>query len=254
MRALPLAVSLLFAAATLPAGAEAPITAQVSYSADFTMETADGAFSGKLNVAPGKERREDFAAGGEAMISIRRDDLGKTWILMPSERMYMEVGALGMGSSDEGGAGSRAASPEEYETQMTQEGREEVNGMMTNKSKVIMTGKDGSKMGGFWWMTDDGILVKMDVIALAEGEKMRMKRELTNLQIGPQDEALFEIPEGYNSMMMGMGAGMLGIPGMGGGAEEPATDEDGPPQEGEEQPKKKGFGLGTLRGVLDAVQ
>jgi hypothetical protein len=254
MRSLPFAASLLFAVATLPAGAEAPTAPQIAYSADFTMETADGAFSGKLNAAPGKERREDFVTGGESMISIRRDDLGKTWILMPSERMYMEIGAMGMGSGDEGGAGSRAASPEEYETQMTDEGREEVNGLMTNKSKVIMTGKDGSKMGGFWWTTDDGILVKMDVLALAEGEKMRMKRELTNIQIGPQDDALFEIPEGYNSMMMGMGAGMLGIPGMGGAAEEPATGEEGAAQEAEEQPKKKGFGLGTLKGVLDAVQ
>jgi membrane protease subunit (stomatin/prohibitin family) len=83
---------------------------------------------------------------------------------------------------------------------------------------------------------------------------MRMKRELTNIQIGPQDDALFEIPEGYNSMMMGMGAGMLGIPGMSGAAEEPAAGEEGAAQEGEEQPKKKGFGLGTLKGVLDAVQ
>jgi hypothetical protein len=246
-----LAMSLALAVITLPAGAQIPGSTDVSYSADFTMETADGAFSGKLNVAPGKERREDFVAGGDTMISIRRDDLGKTWILMPSERIYMEMGAMGAG--DETGAGSRAPSPEEYETQMTDEGREEVNGVMTNKSKVIMTGKDGSKMGGFWWMTDDGILVKMDVIALADGEKMRMKRELTNIVVGPQEDALFEIPEGYSSMMMGMGAQMLGIPDMGGTTEEPAAGSDADAAE-EEPPKKKGFGFGALKDVLDAVK
>lgn len=250
--AMPLTMSLLLAVAALPAGAQVPGSADVSYSADFTMETADGAFSGKLNVAPGKERREDFIASGDTMISIRRDDLGKTWMLMPSERMYMELGAMGAG--DEGGAGSRAPSPEEYETQMTDEGHEEVNGMVTNKSKVIMTGKDGSKMGGFWWMTDDGILVKMDVIALADGEKMRMKRELTNIVVGPQDDSLFEIPDGYSSMMMGMGAQMLGIPGMGGAPEESAAGEEAGEAAEEEQPKKKGFGFGTLKDVLDAVQ
>jgi hypothetical protein len=89
----------------------------------------------------------------------------------------------------------------------------------------------------------------MDVIAIDEGEKMRMKRELSNIVVEPQDNALFEIPEGYNSLMMGIGAGMLGIPGMGGTADEP-EDEDAT---ADEEPKKSGFGLGTLKDVLDVV-
>jgi hypothetical protein len=196
-------------------------------------------------VVPGKERREDFIEGGETMISIRRDDLGKTWILLPSEQMYMELNA----GAPQGETNSRAPGPEDYDTQMSEAGREEINGLMTNKSKVIMTGKDGSKMGGFWWTTDDGILVKMDVIAIDEGDRMRMKRELSNIVVEPQDDALFEIPEGYNSLMMGIGAGMLGIPGMGGTADEP-EDEDATTRD---EPEKSGFGLGTLKDVLDVV-
>ena len=237
--------SLLLLISALPARAEGPPAAQVSYSADYIMETAEVAIRGKMHVVPGKERREDFIEGGETMISIRRDDLGKTWILLPSEQMYMEVDA----GAPQDGTNSRAPGPEDYDTQMSEAGREEVNGLMTNKSKVIMTGKDGSKMGGFWRTTDDGILVNMEVIAIEEGEKLRMKRELSNIVVEPQDDALFEIPEGYNSLMMGIGAGMLGIPGMGGAAEEP-EEEDATT---EQEPKKSGFGLGTLKDVLDAV-
>ena len=240
-------VSLLLIGLALPAWAEGPPAAQVSYSAEYIMETSEVAIRGKMNVVPGKERREDYLDAGETMISIRRDDLGKTWILLPSEQMYLEVSA----DAPQDEANSRAPGPEDYDTQMTEVGREEINGLMTNKSKVIMTGKDGSKMGGFWWTTDDGILVKMDVIAINEGEKMRMKRELSNIVVEPQDNALFEIPEGYNSLMMGIGAGMLGIPGMGGTADEP-EDEDGAADEGQE-PGKSGFGLDTLKGVLDVV-
>jgi hypothetical protein len=209
------------------------------------METSEGAMRGKMHVVPGKERREDFMDAGETMISIRRDDLGKTWILLPSEQMYLEVST----GAPQDEANSRAPGPEDYDTQMTEVGREEINGLMTTKSKVIMTGKDGSKMGGFWWTTDDGILVKMDVIAIDEGEKMRMKRELSNIVVEPQDNALFEIPEGYNSLMTGVGASMLGIPGLGGATDEPEDDDATEDKESE----KSGFGLGTLKNVLDAV-
>lgn len=240
-----LVFSLLLLISALPARAEGPPAAQVSYSADYIMETSEVAMRGKMNVMPGKERREDFIEDGETMISIRRDDLGKTWILLPSEQMYMEFNA----GAPQDDTNSRAPGPEDYDTQMSEAGREEINGLMTNKSKVIMTGKDGSKMGGFWWTTDDGILVKMDVIAIDQGEKMRMKRELSNIVVEPQDEALFEIPEGYNSLMMGIGAGMLGIPGLGDTADEP-DDKDDTTQD---EPKKSGFGLGTLKDVIDAV-
>jgi len=256
MHALSPVLALLLTIAALPVAAANPFTSEASYSADYVMETADGAMQGKINVAPGKERREDHTPTGESMISIRRDDLGKMWMLMPSERMYMEIDFQNPASS----IAPRTPSPEEYETEMTEEGREEVNGLMTTKSKVIMTDPDGARMGGFWWMADAGILVKMDVIAVDDGEKMRMKRELTNIVIEPQDEALFEIPAGYSSMMMGMGAGMLGIPGlpgipgMGGEPDEPDASDSSGEGTTEEPPKKKGFGFGTLKGVLEAVQ
>jgi hypothetical protein len=196
--------SLVFLFASQFAAAEAP--ASPSYSADYVMETAEGAISGHLNVAPGKERRQDVIEG-TTMVTIRRDDLNKLWMLMPSERMYMEI------KPGQPGMGSRAPSPDEYETEMTTVGPEEVNGVATIKSKVIMTGADGSKMGGFWWTTPDGVLVKMDVIGLVDGDKMRMKRELTNIEIGPQADELFEIPSDYTSMGgMGMGMGMMGMP------------------------------------------
>jgi hypothetical protein len=65
-------------------------------------------------------------------------------------------------------------------------------------------------MGGFFWKTPDGILVKSDLIAVDKGSKIRMKSELTNLKVGHQDPALFEIPADYKTMDMGamMGGAM----------------------------------------------
>lgn len=241
MRATLVVTSLLLGVGSLAHAAD-PIALKVEYSADYTMETAEGAIRGRINAAPGLERREDLVEG-TSIISIRRDDKKVMWMLMPSERMYME---MKFGKMDAGKG--RTPSPEEYKTEFTDEGREEVNGMMTTKSKVIMTGADGSKMGGFWWTTDDGLLVKMDVISIAKGEKVRMKRELSNIKIGPQSKDLFEIPAGYQSMSMGIAGGMLGLPGNSEGSN--ASD-----QPAEEAPKKKkGFGLGILKDALEGVR
>jgi hypothetical protein len=205
------------------------------------METAEGATRGHVNAAPGKERREDVN-DGTTMVTIRREDKNAMWMLMPAERMYMQM------KIGQPGADSRARGPEDYQTQMTKEGREQVNGLMTNKMKVLMTGADGGKMGGFWWTTDEGIVVKMDVISSDKGAKVRMKRELTNIKVGAQPDDLFEIPAGYTSMAGGIAGGLLGAPEA--SREEKSGDRSADKNPSEEAPKKKRFGLGVLKDAI----
>ena len=90
----------------------------------------------------------------------------------------------------------------EYQIEQSVVGTEKMNGVETTKSKIIMTGKDGSKMGGFMWTTKEGIQVKLDAIAIDKNSKDRFKMELTNIKISKQDPALFEIPKGYEKMDM----------------------------------------------------
>ncbi len=93
---------------------------------------------------------------------------------------------------------------------------------------------NGSKMGGFWWMTKDNIMMKLDVISVDKGKKDRMKMELDNLKIGKQDASLFEVPSGYSKMDMGgMGKMMMG----GEGGDAPAGDSAKGTKE------KGGFGI-----------
>jgi len=180
--------------------------AAVAYSADFTFETADMAQTGKIYVSAGKERRESVMEG-MTLITIRRDDLGKTLVLMPDEQMYMEIDAGQQDSSD-----MVATNPADYGVEMTEVGPELLDGVETVKQKVIMTSSDGSKMGGFWWNTTEGITLKMDMIAMAEGDKMRLKQQLSNLVLGEPEPSLFEVPAGYQNMSMGFGMGIPSIP------------------------------------------
>jgi Domain of unknown function (DUF4412) len=192
------AVSLFLAA---PAFAGPGITAE--YSAEEVIETAEGITRTKVYSTPTMERRE-MSEGGQHMINIARHDKKVIWILMPEEKMYMAM-PTGQSPSKQEDKTDLSA----YKIETTPMGQETLNGIVMNKAKMIMTGKDGSKMGGFMWTTKEGILAKMDAISVDQGKKDRFKLEVTNLKIGKQPADLFEIPKGYEKMDMGgMGGGM----------------------------------------------
>lgn len=202
----------------------------VEYSADWSMETADGAFKAKVYQAPNKERRE-MDDGGEKMIMIMRRDKKIAWNLMPSERMYMEMKLSDPKVSKN--------DPMNYDVEQTVVGPDTVNGVKTTKSKVIMKEKkpNGAKMGGFWWTTREGIMMKLDVISVEKGKKDRMKMELDNLKIGKQDASLFEVPSGYSKMDMSMGGMGQMMMGGDGGGDAPTGDS------GKGAKEKGGFGI-----------
>ena len=186
---------LLMSAAMVIAGAvqaASPSPPQVEYSADSVLETAEVSMKGHVNYTPTRERREMvMGSGGDKMIMITRHDKKVAWTLMPSEKMYMEASIAQAKSKEDLSS---------YKIEQTVIGPETVNGVSTTKSKIIMTGPKGEKMGGFMWTTKENIVVKMDAIAIDKKQKHRYKTELTNLKIGKQDPKLFEVPAGYQKM------------------------------------------------------
>ena len=199
-----LAVSVTSLILTVPAFAGPGIN--VEYSGDEVVETAESMSKTKIYSTPMMERRE-MSEGGQQMISIARHDKKVTWMLMPEEKMYMEM-PIGQSAEKKDAKTDLSA----YKIEQTPMGQETLNGIVMNKGKMIMTGKDGSKMGGFMWTTKEGIIAKMDALSVEKGKKDRFKLEMTNLKIGKQPADLFEIPKGYEKMDMGaMGGGMPGM-------------------------------------------
>ena len=185
---------LMAAAMTMTGAATAakPAQPQVEYSADSAMETAEFSMKGRVYFTPTRERREMvMGSGGDKMLTITRHDKKVAWTLMPSEKMYMETNIAKTKSKDDLSG---------YKIEQTVVGPETVNGVNTTKSKIIMTGPKGEKMGGFMWTTKENIVVKMDAIAIDKKQKHRFKSELTNLKVGKQDPKLFEVPAGYEKM------------------------------------------------------
>lgn len=203
---------------------------QVEYSANTRMETADGVMEGMVFHTPGKERRE-LTTSGEPMTMIIRQDKKVMWTLMPEANAYMEM------SLDESQDKTDFSA---YQIDQTTVGEEDINGIKTTKSKVIMTNKDGSKLGGFWWTTKEGIPLKMDMISVEGTTKERIIMELTNLKVAKQNPKLFEIPADYMNMSMGM-------PNLSDLMKEREPDEEvRPGRKPADEPKDEGFGLKNL--------
>lgn len=187
-------IFLMTAAMTLAGAAQAasPAPPRAEYSADTVIETAEMSMKGRVYYTPTRERREMVVgSGGDKMITITRQDKKVIWMLMPAEKMYMETKNTESKAKDD---------LSDYKIEQTVVGPDKVNGVSVTKSKIIMTGAKGEKMGGFMWTTKENITVKIDAIAIDKKQKHRYKTELTNLKVGKQDPKLFEVPAGYEKM------------------------------------------------------
>ncbi|MDH4152368.1 MAG: DUF4412 domain-containing protein [Nitrospira sp.] len=239
-RQLSLAIILVVSCTAAPLWAAPQNRPQAEYSADSTMQTEEGTIQQKIFVTPTKERKEMLTGAGDGGIMIFRFDSKVLWILMPSEKMYME-------NSMAGGQGQRQRDdPSQWTYEDTAMGEETLSGIRVTKYKTIATSTDGKKYGGFSWRTREGISIKQDLLYKEGNNKKRMLIELTNVQIGRQDPRLFEIPEGFTKLDMGgMMGGMMGRQGMGQPMGEPPPNrgrgqgrpQQMPPQEAQPAPE-----------------
>ena len=197
-------VALATLSAWVPAQAAPMSRPQAEYSADSTIQNEEGTIQQRVYVTPTKERKEILTGSGDGAVQIFRYDNKVMWMLMPSEKMYMEHSISG--------APSKGNDPSQWTYEDTAVGEESLNGMKVTKYKTIATSTDGKKFGGFSWRTKEGINLKQDLLYKEGNDKKRMLTELSNVKIGKQDPRLFEIPDGFTKLDMG---GMMGGSGMG---------------------------------------
>lgn len=165
----------------------------VEFSGDMKMEAMGMTMDSKVYMARDKQRME--MRGQEAgmnMIMIIRHDKKVAWNLMPEQKMFSEInieetkkqsGDFSSCSYDASGSSS-----------------DSVNGIAAKKSHAKVKCPDVEYEGDFW-VTPEGITVKMDVKGKAkDGSPVEFKSEMKSLSIGSQSASLFEIPAGYHSM------------------------------------------------------
>ncbi len=177
------------------------IDKNASFSGTRHMEMKEGQIDSFVRQAPGKMRMEMSTAGMSAVI-ITRQDTGKNYMLMPSMSMYREMDIKGL---------QEAGNSDVDFTEASKVGREAINGFDCTKYKAKFKDKQGGKGGGYYWVSDEGILMKVDMIYQSRKQKgQRMVFVMRDVQIGPQDPSQFEVPANYSKMGFGSMMGQMG--------------------------------------------
>jgi outer membrane lipoprotein-sorting protein len=239
MKSCAFVLTCVLLAASVRAADVEELQPKVSFSAWRVMSAGSTQAQGKYYYAPSKYRNE-MEINGQKMTTIYREDLDTVWNLMPGQQMYME---LDLGKLvEQGGATLEGSEILEREPQ----GAETVNGYRTTKYKVTVRDALGGTSSGFLWATKDMIPVKVDMTA-QNGQHVMI--ELSQIEVGPQPDSLFDVPAGYRKFSLG------GLGGLAGAAEaQPGGGPSaGPGEASQPQSSDSGDG-GFAQGVADAVK
>ena len=164
----------------------------LEYSADQVVKIKGMApVASKLNFTDTKWRVESNFMGNQT-VSIIRTDKNVSWVLMPSQKMFME--------NKIDNTQRVAAAGKQVPGEMKREkiGRENINGINCDKFMITYKDKKGTS-SIFLWLSNEGIPMKS---AAADGS---WSNEMSNVKKGPQSASLFEIPAGYKKMAMPAG-------------------------------------------------
>jgi len=165
------------------------------FSADQVRTTRKKTTTGKV-YAIENAMRSEAEDKGKKSISIIRFDRKVMWVLMPDQKMYLE---MPWGDPAEWAATTKGA-------QVLREslGAEQVGAFHCDKTRVTATYQGMTSVYTEWVARElDGFVVKR------QDEKGSWSTEYKNVQLGAPDPSLFEIPAGYQKMSMG---GMSSLP------------------------------------------
>jgi len=168
------------------------IDLNVSYDGVRVLEFQGGQFEATERRAPGKMYTE-VNMGNMTSGVILREDLNKSYLLMPSMGFYKEDSLKG---------GMMQANNGMEFSKIEKVGREDILGFPSTKYKTKFKDNEG-KGAGFMWVTDGGIPIKMDMIysnSKFKGERISMV--FTELNVREQDPAFFELPANLKPMGM----------------------------------------------------
>lgn len=174
------------------------IDKNASFSGIRRLESKEGQIDSFVRQS-GEKMRMEMNMGDMSSVVITRPDIGKNYMLMPAMGMYREMDTKAL---------QEAGSSDLDFSEASEVGREAINGYDCTKYKAKFQDKQGGRGGGYYWVSDDGILMKIDMIFQNRKQKgQRMVLEMLELEIGPQDPSEFEVPASYSKMGFG---GMLG--------------------------------------------
>ena len=160
------------------------------FSADQVHTINNKTTAGKIYFTPNAARMETIDAKGTKSIQIMRFDQKVIWSLMPAQKMYLELPGASMSDW--------ASWADAQNLQRESLGMEQVGEYHCEKFRVHVKVMGQQSTNLEWDAKElDGLPIK------TQDEKGKWSTEYRNVQVGPQDPSLFEIPAGYQKMSLG---------------------------------------------------
>lgn len=164
----------------------------VSYTADFTVSSDKGTYSGTVWHAKGRERRDFGTQGGGQTILLRRDT-DSAYLMKPSGRWYVGLGFQSVGAL--------AGGIDNLTVERKRLREEGVGNIHATRYKVAANGPKGARFDGDAWFSREDILVRAaGVLTEPSGRTSEVEMTLSDLKVGRVDERVFELPAGWLGM------------------------------------------------------
>ena len=173
---------------------------QVPYSADRTVVTGGKTYVGRVYAMPGRQRHEQDL-NGLPLVAILRADRKVAWLELAALHVFTDF-PFPAAITDYAGQQQLGAPL----------GTETLAGETVRKYRIERQGTDGSQVYGYLWMTDDGIVVRLEgSFVETNGRETKASYELSHIQRAPQPAALFDLPAGMTRLPPEALAPLMGI-------------------------------------------
>lgn len=174
--------------------------AAIAYSAVRTVTVNGRSYRGMVFHVPGRDRHEQ-EIHGIAEVIILDAAAKRGYLILPMLKTYVAFAFPTLMADLDSPALRRSPA-----------GHETVNGERTTKYRIDFTAANGTRARGFAWLSAQGVLMRIDGTLTRPGssKSMKIRMELANLAIGPQDPTLFRLPPGLVKLPAGALESLLG--------------------------------------------
>ena len=161
---------------------------RVDYTATSLIGTEERTMPGRLWRTPWALRHEG-KQHARSLTVIARLDRSLFWLVMADPRLAIEtdLSALELPLDVLNGGG---------DMRQIREGRERANGLDTTRIRVERNAASGSNFTGHVWATDQGVIARLAGEGESRGRRGRTLMNFGDVQVGPIDPGLFEVPRG----------------------------------------------------------
>jgi len=161
----------------------------VSFSADFTIDSAGFQTKGHMNNIP-MRRRVEVDLGPRHVVSIIFADLAVGYALDLDRKTYSEFSL--------GPTPNFPTGPTYPGWTLTREGEDEADGLVRTRYKAEELKPNGNGFRGTLWLAEAyNLVVEARGVNLSAGKSLPVTHRVFNIKVGPQDPALFQPPADF---------------------------------------------------------